>query len=109
MPRQRARHRRSVERARKLLWEASTPDEVLEFFTLTHARVRVKNSRPADVAYVLIDAVIDLAWTRQRWPDAPDEFFIKPAAIAEEIWHVAHQDRSAWSFNVEIRPFGETW
>ena len=22
---------------------------------------------------------------------------------------VAHQPRSAWSFNVEIRPFGETW
>jgi NAD(P)-dependent dehydrogenase (short-subunit alcohol dehydrogenase family) len=48
-------------------------------------------------------------WTRKRWPDAPDAFFIKPVAIAEEIWHVAHQDRSAWSFNVEIRPFGETW
>jgi len=61
------------------------------------------------VAYVLIDAVIDLAWTREMKPDAPDEFFIKPAAIAEEIWHFAHQDRSAWSFNVEVRPFGETW
>jgi hypothetical protein len=53
--------------------------------------------------------VIDLEWTRKRYPDAPDEFFIKPAAIAEEIWHVAHQDRCAWSFNVEIRPFRETW
>jgi NAD(P)-dependent dehydrogenase (short-subunit alcohol dehydrogenase family) len=61
------------------------------------------------VAYVLIDAVIDLAWTRKMRPDAPDEFFIKPAAIAEEVWHVAHQDRSAWSFNVEVRPFGESW
>ena len=61
------------------------------------------------VAYVMIDAVIDLEWTRKRWPDAPDHFFITPAAIAEEVWHVAHQDRCAWSFNVEIRPFGETW
>src|SRR5712691_9712426 len=61
------------------------------------------------VAYVMIDAVIDLEWTRKRWPDAPDDFFITPAAIAEEVWHVAHQDRCAWSFNVEIRPFGETW
>ena len=34
---------------------------------------------------------------------------IKPTAIAEEVWHVAHQDRSAWSFNVELRPFRETW
>ncbi len=61
------------------------------------------------VAYLVIDAVIDLAWTRRMFADAPDEFFIKPAAIAEEIWHVAHQDRSAWSFNVEVRPFGESW
>ena len=61
------------------------------------------------VAYVLIDAVIDLEWTRKRWPDARDDFFIKPAAIADEVWHVVHQDRSAWSFNVEIRPFRETW
>ena len=60
-------------------------------------------------AYVMIDAVIDLEWTRKRWPEAPDDFFIKPAAIAEEVWHVAHQDRSAWSFNVGLRPFGETW
>jgi short-subunit dehydrogenase len=76
---------------------------------LTEAIARELGPKGVHVAYVLIDAVIDLAWTRQRWPDAPDEFFIKPAAIAEEIWHVAHQDRSAWSFNVEIRPFGETW
>jgi hypothetical protein len=39
----------------------------------------------------------------------PAELFIKLAAIAEEIWHVAHQDRSARSFKVEIRPLGDTW
>ncbi|MET4071384.1 NAD(P)-dependent dehydrogenase (short-subunit alcohol dehydrogenase family) [Bradyrhizobium sp. S3.2.6] len=61
------------------------------------------------VAYVVVDAVIDLEWTRKRWPDRLDDFFIKPAAIADEIWHVAHQHRSAWSFNVELRPFGESW
>jgi short-subunit dehydrogenase len=61
------------------------------------------------VAYVTIDAVIDVEWTRAKLPDAPDEFFIEPAAIADEIWHVVHQPRGAWSFNVEIRPFGETW
>lgn len=61
------------------------------------------------VAYVVVDAVIDLEWTRKRYPERPDDFFIEPRAIAEEIWHVVHQDRSAWSFNVELRPFGETW
>ncbi|HIM69159.1 MAG TPA: short-chain dehydrogenase, partial [Gammaproteobacteria bacterium] len=33
----------------------------------------------------------------------------KPTAIAEEVFRVAHQDRSAWSFRVELRPFGEIW
>jgi NAD(P)-dependent dehydrogenase (short-subunit alcohol dehydrogenase family) len=76
---------------------------------LAESIAREVGPKGVHVAYVLIDAVIDLEWTRKRWPDAPDSFFIKPAAIADEIWHVAHQDRCAWSFNVEIRPFGETW
>jgi NAD(P)-dependent dehydrogenase (short-subunit alcohol dehydrogenase family) len=76
---------------------------------LAESIAREVGPKGVHVAYVLIDAVIDLEWTRKRWPDAPDAFFIKPAAIAQEIWHVTHQDRSAWSFNVEIRPFGETW
>jgi NADP-dependent 3-hydroxy acid dehydrogenase YdfG len=76
---------------------------------LAEAIAREIGPKGVHVAYITIDAAIDLAWTRERWPDAADEFFIKPAAIAEEIWHVVHQDRSAWSFNVELRPFGETW
>ena len=76
---------------------------------LAEAMARDLGPRGVHVAYLVIDAVIDLEWTRKRWPERPDDFFIKPQAIAEEVWHVAHQDRSAWSFNVEIRPFGEAW
>jgi short-subunit dehydrogenase len=76
---------------------------------LAESIARELGPKGVHVAYVLIDAVIDLEWTRKRWPDAPEAFFIKPAAIADEIWHVVHQERSAWSFNVEIRPFAETW
>jgi short-subunit dehydrogenase len=76
---------------------------------LAESIARELGPKGVHVAYVLLDAVIDLEWTRKRWRDAPDAFFIKPAAIADEIWHVVHQERSAWSFNVEIRPFGETW
>jgi hypothetical protein len=61
------------------------------------------------VAYLQIDAVIDVPWTREAFPERPDDFYIKPTAIADEVFHIAHQDRSAWSFNVEIRPFGENW
>ncbi len=61
------------------------------------------------VAFVAIDAVIDLAWTRKRWADKPDEFFCKPEDIAEECYRLAHQPKSAWAFSSVIRPFGETW
>ena len=60
-------------------------------------------------AYVAIDAVIDVPWTRKMAPDQPDDFFCKPADIAEECFHIAHQKRSVWSSDVIIRPFGETW
>jgi hypothetical protein len=65
--------------------------------------------RGVHVAYVTIDAVIDLAWTRQMHADKPDDFFIMPDAIADECWHVAHQPPAAWSFDVQVRPFGERW
>ncbi|WP_299486722.1 SDR family NAD(P)-dependent oxidoreductase [Acaryochloris sp. IP29b_bin.137] len=62
------------------------------------------------VAYVNIDAVIDVPWTRDRFAsDKPDEFFITPHSIADEVFHIAHQPRDAWSFNVELRPYAERW
>ncbi len=61
------------------------------------------------VAYVLIDAVIDTPRMRERMSDKPDDFFIKPAAIADELFHLHSQDRSAWSFLAELRPFHEKW
>jgi NAD(P)-dependent dehydrogenase (short-subunit alcohol dehydrogenase family) len=76
---------------------------------LAEAMARDLGPKGVHVAYVVIDAVIDVPWTRERFKDKADDFFIKPAAIAEEAWHVVHQDRSAWSFNVEIRPFHEPW
>lgn len=62
------------------------------------------------VAYFIIDAAIDTPRTRPHLaPDAPDAFFAKPSAISDEMFHVAHQDRSTWSMTVELRPFGEKW
>jgi NAD(P)-dependent dehydrogenase (short-subunit alcohol dehydrogenase family) len=76
---------------------------------LAESMARFLGPQGIHVAYVVIDAVIDLEWTRRWQPDKPDEFFCRPQDIADEIWHVVHQPQSAWSFNVEIRPFGETW
>jgi len=60
-------------------------------------------------AYVAIDAVIDVPWAREAMPDRPDDFFAKPADIADECFRVAHQPKSTWAFDVVIRPFGEQW
>ena len=77
---------------------------------LAESIARELGPKGVHVAYVVIDAVIDLEWTRAMTSKpAEDPFFIQPSAIADEIWHVVHQDRSAWSFNVEVRPFRETW
>ena len=76
---------------------------------LAEAIARDLGPKGIHVAYLVIDAVIDVAWARERYKDKPKDFFIQPAAIAEEIWHVAHQDRCAWSFNIELRPYGEIW
>jgi NAD(P)-dependent dehydrogenase (short-subunit alcohol dehydrogenase family) len=76
---------------------------------LAEAMARELGPKGVHVAYVVIDAVIDTPRQRERFSTRPDDFYIKPAAIADECFHVAHHDRSAWSFLVEIRPFGETW
>ena len=32
-----------------------------------------------------------------------------PDEIAAAVWHTTQQHRSAWSFEVEVRPFREKW
>ena len=76
---------------------------------LSESIARDLGPRGVHVAYVLIDAVIDVPRMRERLRDAPDEFFIKPSAIADELWHLHNQERSAWSFLAELRPFAEKW
>jgi NAD(P)-dependent dehydrogenase (short-subunit alcohol dehydrogenase family) len=61
------------------------------------------------VALVIVDGVVDLEATRKRMPDKPDSFFAKPDDIADTAFRLTEQHRSAWSFEVEARPFGETW
>jgi short-subunit dehydrogenase len=76
---------------------------------LAESIARDMGPKGVHVSYLLIDAVIDLAWTRERYAGKPDDFFIRPADIADEAWHIAHQPKSAWSFLVEVRPHGEAW
>ena len=62
------------------------------------------------VAYIVIDGVIDTPNTRKHFaPNEPDAFFIQPNRIAEAALMLVQQDRSAWTFELDLRPFGEKW
>ena len=76
---------------------------------LAESMARDLGPKGVHVAYLVIDAVIDVPWQRERMKDAPEDFFIHPPAIAAEVFHLAHQPRDAWSFYAEVRPFGENW
>jgi NAD(P)-dependent dehydrogenase (short-subunit alcohol dehydrogenase family) len=77
--------------------------------SLAQSMAKSLGPRGVHVAYVIVDGVIDMPVTRGFLRDKPDDFFLKPEAIAETVYHVAHQDRSAWTFELDVRPFGEKW
>ncbi len=56
------------------------------------------------VAHVIIDGVID---TPGLQSDLSDEPLLDPDAIAQTYWSLVVQDKSAWSFEVDLRPHNE--
>ncbi|MEX2497000.1 MAG: SDR family oxidoreductase [Woeseia sp.] len=61
------------------------------------------------VVLIVIDAVVDLPRTRRNMPDKPDELFLKPEDMAASAVWLTQQPRSAWTFEIDVRPFGEKW
>jgi NAD(P)-dependent dehydrogenase (short-subunit alcohol dehydrogenase family) len=61
------------------------------------------------VAYVNIDGAIDMPFIRERFPHLTEDDMLKPSAIAETYWNITHQDRSAWTHEIDVRPFKEKW
>ncbi len=61
------------------------------------------------VALIIIDGVVDLPQTRKHMSDKPDSFFVQPDDVAATAYWLTKQPPSAWSFEVEARPFGEVW
>jgi NADP-dependent 3-hydroxy acid dehydrogenase YdfG len=61
------------------------------------------------VAHVVLDGVVDLPRAREWMRDKPDEFFLQPEAIAASVLQLVRQSRQAWTFELDLRPFGEKW
>jgi len=83
---------------------------------VAQAMARELGPKNIHVAHLIIDAGVDTAWVRQRreqiWGkealDNPD-LLMPPASVADAYWQLYQQPRSAWTCEMEIRPFGEKW
>jgi NAD(P)-dependent dehydrogenase (short-subunit alcohol dehydrogenase family) len=70
------------------------------------------------VAHLVIDSGVDTAWVRERIRANQGEealanlapgVLMRPEAVAEAYWQLYVQPDDAWTFEQEIRPFGEKW
>ena len=74
---------------------------------LAQSLARDLGPRGIHVAWINVDGSIDIPGARGLKPSLKDGDFLKPDAIAETYWHLAHQDSSAWSNEIDLRPFKE--
>jgi len=70
------------------------------------------------VAHLIIDAGVDTAWVRDRIREREGDEALKnldvsrlmrPSSVAEAYWQLYQQPADGWTFEQEIRPFGEKW
>ena len=66
------------------------------------------------VAHVVVDGAIDTDFTRQRAGDRYEERksadgILNPESIAENYWMLHAQPRDAWTHELDLRPWSETW
>ncbi len=65
------------------------------------------------VAHTLIDGPIDMPWIRENFPklveSRPEDGLLAPDDIAESYWALHCQPRSAWTHELDLRPWVEPW
>ncbi|MBU2289324.1 MAG: SDR family NAD(P)-dependent oxidoreductase [Gammaproteobacteria bacterium] len=85
---------------------------------VAHSMARELGPKNIHVAHLVIDAGVDTAWVRERIAEArgpmaaealAEDTLIDPASIAEAYWQLHRQPRDAWTHELDLRPFRETW
>ena len=65
------------------------------------------------VAHVVVDGPIDMPWIRENFPDLvasrPADGLLRPDDIADAYLTLHRQPRSAWTFELDLRPWVEPW
>jgi NAD(P)-dependent dehydrogenase (short-subunit alcohol dehydrogenase family) len=80
---------------------------------LAQSMARELGPQGVHVAHIVIDGAIDTAWIRENFPERAalkdQHGILDPEAIAENYWHLHCQPRSAWTHELDLRPWIERW
>lgn len=81
---------------------------------LAQSMARELGPQGIHVAHVVIDGGIDTAFIRERrgaqYAELKDkDGILDPEAIAEAYWSLHRQHRSAWTHELDLRPWMEKW
>ena len=73
---------------------------------LTQSLAREFQPKGVHVAHVILDGIIDTARSRDLHSLDPAKM-MKPEDIAEAYWQLAHQPKSTWTHELDLRPASE--
>jgi NAD(P)-dependent dehydrogenase (short-subunit alcohol dehydrogenase family) len=80
---------------------------------LAQSMARELGPQGIHVAHVIIDGAIDTAYIAGNFPDRyalkAQDGILSPDAIAENYWNLHQQHRSAWTHELDLRPWMERW
>ncbi|MFM2187170.1 MAG: SDR family oxidoreductase [Burkholderiaceae bacterium] len=80
---------------------------------LAQSMARELGPKGVHVAHVIIDGLIDTAFSRTNFADrvaaAGPDGILNPNHIADAYWWLHQQPRDAWTFELDLRPWVEKW
>ncbi|GLQ21573.1 SDR family NAD(P)-dependent oxidoreductase [Algimonas porphyrae] len=80
---------------------------------LAQSAAREYGPRNVHVAHVVVDGMIDSRFIRENVPSVDSlrarDRILNPDHIAQNYVHLHRQHRDAWTFELDLRPYGETW
>ncbi|WP_043764919.1 SDR family oxidoreductase [Algiphilus aromaticivorans] len=81
---------------------------------LAQSMARELGPKNIHIAHIVIDGAVDTDFIRENMPDLyaermPKDGVLKPEHIAENYWRIHCQPRDAWTFEMDLRPYMETW
>ncbi|MFA5915786.1 MAG: SDR family oxidoreductase [Burkholderiales bacterium] len=80
---------------------------------LAQSMARELGPKGIHVAQLIVDAAIDTEFIRENFPQRyalkQQEGIVNPEAIAEAYWQLHRQPRNAWTHEMDLRPWMETW